>query len=47
MISDRPYRKAMSPEAALRELEKNADQQFELRVVGTLVEATKQVRTSR
>ena len=45
MISDRPYRKAMSPEAALRELEKNADKQFELRVVGTLVEATKQVRT--
>ena len=47
MTSDRPYRKAMRPGEALRELEKNADKQFELRVVGTLVEATKQVRTSR
>ena len=37
MTSDRPYRKAMSPEEAVEELEKGAGEQFDPQVVQTLV----------
>jgi len=36
MTTDRPYRRAMSPEAALEELRRNSGTQFEPRVVGAL-----------
>jgi len=38
MISDRPYRKALSSEAMIEELEKNAGQQFDPGVVQALME---------
>jgi HD-GYP domain-containing protein (c-di-GMP phosphodiesterase class II) len=37
MTSDRPYRKAMSHEDALRELRKNAGTQFDPQVVEALM----------
>jgi HD-GYP domain-containing protein (c-di-GMP phosphodiesterase class II) len=37
MTTDRPYRKALDPDAALRELEANASMQFDPRVVAALV----------
>ena len=41
MISDRPYRKAMRPEEAVKELEKEAGRQFDPRVVQALLEVLK------
>jgi HD-GYP domain-containing protein (c-di-GMP phosphodiesterase class II) len=38
MTSDRPYRKAMRPEDAVRELEKEAGEQFDPQVIRSLVE---------
>ncbi|HEY3216579.1 MAG TPA: HD-GYP domain-containing protein [Candidatus Eisenbacteria bacterium] len=37
MTSDRPYRRALSPEAAVRELERGADSQFDRPVVEALL----------
>jgi len=39
MTSDRPYRKAMPPEAALREIQEMAGTQFCPRVVAALMSA--------
>ena len=44
MTSDRPYRKAMGVEAALRELEKNAGTQFCSRTVEAFVRVVGQGR---
>ena len=41
MISERPYRKALSSEAMIEELEKNAGQQFDPGVVQALREVLK------
>jgi HD-GYP domain-containing protein (c-di-GMP phosphodiesterase class II) len=37
MTTDRPYRRAMSPEAALEELRLNAGTQFEPRIVDAVI----------
>lgn len=41
MTSDRPYRKAMRPEEAVEELEKEAGEQFDPRVIRALVDVLK------
>ena len=41
MTQDRPYRVAMSQEAAMREIEKNAGTQFDPRVAGVFIQLMK------
>jgi HD-GYP domain-containing protein (c-di-GMP phosphodiesterase class II) len=42
MTTDRPYRRAMTPEAALEELRANAGTQFEPRIVDAVVSVVEQ-----